>query len=234
MLKQKIYTAVLFDLDDTILDTSKYLVRPAMEKALNYLAVRGVISSVGEGFRFEITHRELLDKPLFFEALVKSHGKDFSDDNQKALTDEALGIYFGEPEESAIRTFPEAHEVLSALAVDYDLYLVTLGKPATQEKKVRVAKIEHFFRHIWFPDFKLHHNKEVTFRTLLETTRISPERILCVGNRIDNEIVNGKSLGMKTCWVEYGEHVDRRPTLPHEIPDFTIPSIRELISKCHL
>jgi FMN phosphatase YigB (HAD superfamily) len=235
-MKQKLYSAILFDLDDTLIDTTQYLVRPALKAAFARLAERGVLESIQEGLDFHHNHPELSDKPHFFEFLIqkKSEDKNIASADHQGLLDEILGIYFGEPKPEAVKTFPETHEVLSALATDYDLYLVSMGRPSTQERKVEAAGLTHFFTHCWFPDFRTHHNKEVIFRVMLGATRFPPARVLCVGNRIDQEIMNAKSLGMKTCWVEYGEHLDRRPQLHHEIPDFVVPSLRELIHTCHL
>ena len=194
----------------------------------------GVLRSVDDGENFQRSHPEILDKPQLFRLLVEEKAQHFSESQRREILDDALSLYFGEPEETMIRTFQETCEVLSALASDYDLYLVSLGNPIVQQKKVKAAGLNHFFKHAWFPDFKTHANKETTFQVMLEMTRIPPERVLCIGNRIDHEICNGKALGMKTCWIEYGEHVSHRPQLHHEMPDYTIPSIRELISTCRL
>lgn len=233
-MKRKLYTAIVFDLDDTLIDTTQYLVRPAMEKSFAKLIGLGVLSNPSDGHNFQKENPALADKIHFFTELIRQKRPELSEPQRDRLRDEVLAVYFGEPETGAIRTFPDAPEILSALTADYDLYLVSLGNPEIQEKKVAITGLAHFFRHSWFPDFRKHHDKEITLRTMLEVTRVSPERVLCIGNRIDHEIMNAKALGMKTCWMEYGEHLNRRPLLHHETPDFTIPSLKELIHTCQL
>lgn len=48
-----------------------------------------------------------------------------------------------------------------------------------------------------------------------------------VGDRLDNDIVPAKALGMKTLWVRQGFWRHTAPQAPEETPDFAVWSLRE-------
>jgi FMN phosphatase YigB (HAD superfamily) len=53
------------------------------------------------------------------------------------------------------------------------------------------------------------------------------ESVIVVGNRLDNEILAGNRLGMKTVWVRRGEGSGLMPSDETGEPDYVIPYIIE-------
>ena len=49
-----------------------------------------------------------------------------------------------------------------------------------------------------------------------------------VGDRIDNDVIPAKMIGMKTIRVRLGMHAQQEPRTPDERPDVEILSIQEL------
>jgi FMN phosphatase YigB (HAD superfamily) len=57
---------------------------------------------------------------------------------------------------------------------------------------------------------------------------VEPGECLMVGDRIDNDIIPARQLGMKAILVRVGLHRKQQPRIPFEIPDAEIEGIRGL------
>ena len=69
-------------------------------------------------------------------------------------------------------------------------------------------------------------NPEI-FRIALERANCLPENSLMVGDRIDNDILPAKKIGMKTVWVKQG-FAKYQPK--SDVPDYTIQTLDEISS----
>lgn len=67
------------------------------------------------------------------------------------------------------------------------------------------------------------------FLKALERAGCKPNEAVMVGDRLDNDIVPAKNLGMKTVWVRQGFAKYRNITDENEQPDFIIESIDDLL-----
>lgn len=63
------------------------------------------------------------------------------------------------------------------------------------------------------------------FDRILNRAGIKPEDAVFIGDRLDNDIIPAKSMGMSTIWVRQGRYRELEPRIPDEIPDATVPSI---------
>lgn len=68
--------------------------------------------------------------------------------------------------------------------------------------------------------FFLHYIKELG---------IDPENIIMIGDRLDNDIIPAKRLGIKTIQIKKGPYSILAPRIPDEIPDYTIYDIIEIL-----
>ncbi len=66
------------------------------------------------------------------------------------------------------------------------------------------------------------------FEIALERSKCKPDRAVMIGDRIDNDIVPAKSLGMHTIWIKQGFDQFWAITDELERPDFTVNSLSEL------
>jgi FMN phosphatase YigB (HAD superfamily) len=57
---------------------------------------------------------------------------------------------------------------------------------------------------------------------------VAPGECVMVGDRIDNDIIPARHLGMKTVLVRVGLHRKQQPRIPFEIPDAEIEGIKGL------
>jgi FMN phosphatase YigB (HAD superfamily) len=57
---------------------------------------------------------------------------------------------------------------------------------------------------------------------------VAPEASVMVGDRIDNDVVPAKSLGMRTVLFRTGRHAGQRPRSADEVPDGDVATVAEL------
>ncbi|MEQ1876832.1 MAG: HAD hydrolase-like protein, partial [Bdellovibrionia bacterium] len=111
---------------------------------------------------------------------------------------------------------------------------VTMGDPNTQQQKVANLKIAGFFSHVFYVDPPKSQTKTEAFSEILRVTGLKPGRVLCVGNRLDLEIAQGKALGLQTCFVQKGDYSELLPKDALEQPDYKIEQISEIMKACQL
>ncbi len=133
-----------------------------------------------------------------------------------------------------IYLFEGARELLLRLKSRYQLHLVTSGNPATQMSKIAILKLEPLFSSIHIADSNMAERKLLSFQKILSTTKADPRKCLSIGNRLNSEIADSKQLGMKTCWIRFGEDSHLEPTTPLEQPDFLFESVNALEDLCLL
>jgi FMN phosphatase YigB (HAD superfamily) len=227
------YKILIFDLDDTLLDTSRWVVPFAARESCQVMINHGLKANLEECIekRKEIHLKN--PRANAFELLVQHFGvkKNVVAEDVKAYGQKA---FFERNVNETIALFDGADEVLENLQGKYKLYMVTAGNLATQMQKIRKLHIESFFQNIFYIDPSQGMKKGDAFKALLDTHSYLPEEYLSIGNRADHEIAEAKDLKMKTCLVEYGEYVHLKPSRPEEIPDFRIRDIRELVVTCRL
>jgi putative hydrolase of the HAD superfamily len=66
------------------------------------------------------------------------------------------------------------------------------------------------------------------FQAAAETLGMTPAECIMVGDRIDNDIVPAKALGMAAILLRGGRHRRQRPRTPEEEPDVVVTDVLEL------
>jgi uncharacterized cofD-like protein len=210
--------AIIFDLDDTLYDTTAQRIDKALKAAVEAMVKSGLNCSVEDGFR---AIKEIIKKnPLGerFLKLAEQHNAD------EAVCEIGKKAYYGF-ESDELSLFPGVRELLKKLKNDYTLILVTFGEPKTQNKKVELLGIKELF------DISLitqNPDKEEVFLEALDKIGIKQNRILCVGDRIDSEIRIANKLGMTTVRIMHGMYQNLKAKSALENPDFTIKNLKEI------
>ena len=211
--------ALIFDLDDTLIDTAGQLLEPAHIEAATAMIQAGLAGSIED-----VSQRRI--------ELGRAHPGQSVD----LLTAQSFGCT--DPEEARaghdafyrrtvtrLDPFPEAPAILEALAPDRRLFLVTVGHPATQQTKVELTGLARHFEAIRYVDIAAP-DKQPAIAELL--TGIDPARAVVVGDRIDGELEAGRRLGCWTVRVDRGEGRWLRPKNPFQQPHYTIPGVEAL------
>lgn len=126
--------------------------------------------------------------------------------------------------------YPDAHSTLSALRdKGYRLGIIANQKPGTAER-LETWGLRQFFDVIAAsteigyakPD------KEI-FEKAFALAKCSAEESVMVGDRLDNDIIPAKALGMKTVWLKSGLAKYQGAGLGKGVADHQINSLSELL-----
>jgi len=224
---------LIFDLDDTLLDTSRQLLPQASRDACAAMIVAGLEGTLEECVKAWDEHHVNQDRHDVFAHLVNRFGVRTGTDTA-SVAKRGFHAFYNRKVESTITLFPKIREMLVDLHKNYGIHLVTAGNRTTQEEKIRILNICNLFDGIYHIDPSRGESKRDAFHQIMIKTARPPKRYLSIGNRIDSDIAEAKALGWKTCWVRYGEHSRMMPSTALEEPDFIIKVTNELTEKCHL
>ena len=98
-------------------------------------------------------------------------------------------------------------------------------------ERLKQLEIDTCFEMILSPgDYGLCKPDTRAFLRVLDYLEIQPQDALMVGDRLDNDIVPAKMLGMQTLHFRTAWHRDQRLRTPDERPDWTVYHIKDLIS----
>lgn len=138
------------------------------------------------------------------------------------------GVTLPEWDNSLEKLYEAVSEVLSALHGKYKLGIIANQSLGTQER-IDNWGIGKYFDVVMAsaeagcakPDPKI-------FTTALEKAGCEPSEAVMIGDRLDNDIIPAKRLGMKTVWVRQGYAVYQSIDEEDKRPDYIVDSIEEL------
>ena len=190
--------AIIFDLDDTLYDCSGTLVLKSKKLAAKIIS-KAIKCSEAEALKLQLELEERLGPKADISrkiANLYNLPEEFCEEISNTIN--TLEV------EDAI-LFPDAIDAINKLKrTGYKLFLVTLGKKEWQERKIKVLGLENVFDEIIITDNPL--GKEKCFKEILIKYNLEPEQVLCVGDKIKDEIEVGKKLGMSTVLMKHGRH----------------------------
>ncbi|AIF69046.1 haloacid dehalogenase [Palaeococcus pacificus DY20341] len=216
---------VLFDLDDTLVDTTK-LAERARRNAVENMVKHGLPVD------FETAYNELLD-------LINEYGSNFSRHfdyllrrldlsyNPKWVAAGVIGYH--NTKFTQLKDVKNAKKALIKLSsMGLRLGIVTDGDPIKQWEKILRLELEDFFEHVIISDFegvKKPHPK--IYQKALKLFGVEPEEAVMVGDRLYSDIYGAKNVGMHTVWFRYGKR--KNSDLDYrEYADFEIHDLLEL------
>jgi len=213
--------AVIFDLDDTLIDSAGVLVPAGHRQAAVAMVAAGLKASVEDVVRARM---ELFaqDPRADLEARVLA---------RFGATDPAIALagkvaYHKPLVPSEGLALPGAHAMLRRLMRDYPLFLVTRGDTAAQADKARKAKLVGSFDQIVY--VPLASDKRAAFTALLGRMGLAGGECVAIGDRPDAEIAAANALGMWTVRVHRGEFAALVPRTADEVPHWTVTDVREV------
>ncbi len=212
--------AIVFDLDDTLLDTSGLLLEPAHREACQAMISAGLDVTLDRLLATrEQLHRQHPREDL--DTLLCAH---FGQD-EPAIAQAGRKAFYQRP----IPDLPVSRDLLAMLDRLSDrctLLLVTSGDPVTQSEKIRQMRIGNRFQNLVY--VPLGQSKRDALEELIGEHQLEPARTLVVGDRVDSEIAAARRLGMRTVRVRGGEYGHLRPTSAEEQADWEVDSVLDL------
>ncbi len=212
---------IIFDLDDTLVDTSGCVTYYKLEGALEAMVKAGLV---------------LEDFSQGLELLRRLNETAFSAKAALAEFIELLGadplffeIGMQEIYESALPDLPlfpleGAVELLSLLKIYHRLALVTVGNPSIQMQKLKKAGIDSsvFSKILVTKEI----DKKPLYQQILDELGVSNREVLVCGDRISRDLTPARQLGFKTVLMKWGRGLTA--TLPSRDVDYSISSLNEL------
>lgn len=232
-MSQAPFDHLVFDLDDTLLDTFGQLIPRASKEACIAMIQAGLAADLETCLSARDQIAKTNGRADLYRHLVQRFGVR-EGASPEAVADAGHKAFHDRTVERDISLFAGTRDMLHDLRPRYRLYLVTAGSPGTQQEKIDILKLQNSFDEIHIVNIMRGETKGKTFASIQENHGGEPSRYLSVGNRLDTDIAPAKRLGWKTCWVTYGEYAYTSPSDEFEMPDFEISAMEELLSTCRL
>ncbi len=204
---------VVFDLDDTLIETSKCLTPLYLQIAYDAMGLEGTFE--------ELT--AINEKALTSRIALREFWGRYS--NKEEILQEGLNaLKTALPADAKIDPVPGAKEVLDALQVHHTLALVTAGHQQLQFQKMEKAGIqpEQFSKII----VSTGASKKLDYQNVLSELNFDPSNAIVCGDRVEVDLTPAKELGIYTVHFQNGR--GKIHTEPKESVDLTIKTLKEL------
>lgn len=213
---------IIFDLDDTLIDTSGCITPFKLQMALKKMVDLGLEVNDFEGAH---AHLKKLDaasqssqETLF--KFLESVGAEPSSFLEEALIEMKTIL----PSEFSISTLEGAGDVLRELRRDHQLALVTIGNRSLQLQKIAQAKIDpSLFSRLVIVEKG---GKKDHYQTLMRELNVFPESVIVCGDRIAIDLTPAKELGLKTVHMRWGRGLNSKE--PKSDVDYSISRLNEM------
>ena len=218
--------AIIFDLDDTLYDCSGTLVLRGRRQVAGIIA--GLINcSEEEAYSLQLEMDEKFGaKSNIYEKIVTLY-------NLPIRYAQELLEKFVHIDISDITVFSDVIDTLIQLKTrGYKLLLVTSGDKQIQGKKIDVLGLNNrYFEDIVITERNKDQSKKACFQEIMKRYDLQPEEVICVGDKIDDELTAGKSLGITTVMFEHGRHYKAYLKVQDKYikPDYFIKHIKDIL-----
>ena len=119
--------------------------------------------------------------------------------------------------------------IIKTLAEKYELGIIANQLDGLKEKLEAFGLLKYFKYIISSWDVQVMKPDVRIFEYALDKANCSAQEACMIGDRIDNDILPAKSLGMKTVWIKQGFGALQKPLSKSEEPDYTINKLSELL-----
>ena len=127
------------------------------------------------------------------------------------------------------KLYDEAPAVIKALSQKYELGIIANQLDGLAVRLDDFGLLQYFNYIISSWDLKIMKPDIRIFEYALDKANCTPQDVCMIGDRLDNDILPAKSLGMKTVWIKQGFGALQKPLAKSEEPDYTINNLAELI-----
>lgn len=127
------------------------------------------------------------------------------------------------------RLYPETAEVLKALKSKYKIGVIANQSLGTAERLKAWGILQFIDLVIASAEEGVSKPDPRIFEIALERANCKSENAVMIGDRIDNDVVPAKKMGMKTVWIRQGGGGLWQLQGPEQQPDFTVDNLGELV-----
>jgi putative hydrolase of the HAD superfamily len=227
--------ALLFDLDDTLLETHhahQTAIRISCERAAEHHP-EWTPERLQELFvaTYRVLEEQIESGELEFQTQLSFRQRTWEDTLRAcglspALGEELAHVYLAE-RRKRYRLYDDVAAALDAVVARYRLVLVTNGLGELQREKVTAVGLERWFPHVvvsgevrsWKPHAGI-------FQHALKLAEVEPSEALMIGDNLHRDVAGASALGIRTAWIRRYPHL-----LPVEEiqPDFEAEGLPALV-----
>jgi HAD superfamily hydrolase (TIGR01549 family) len=131
---------------------------------------------------------------------------------------------------SSEQVYPGVPDLLKELQAHYRLGMLANQPPQFLPRIEKLGLVSYFDLILGSDDIGLKKPDPAFFQLALDQFGLSPQEVLMVGDRLENDIRPAKSLGMKTIWVKQGVSRVESPLGEDEMPTASVGEITEIAS----
>ena len=215
------YKLIIFDLDDTLVDTAGSIGPLKLFDALQVMVEAGLkISSLNEAYKLlkKIDSTSPSGKETIKLFLAEIKAKD------DFLTIGVKEYYENIRQDFTMSALEDATEILIQLKAQYHLALVSIGIESQQFLKMKKANLDpRLFDRIFIVQ---ENSKKQWYEQLQREFSCLPEEVLVCGDRFTSDLQPAQELGFKTVHMRWGRGL-KQPIV--EKVDYTIEKLKELL-----
>lgn len=211
---------IVFDLDDTLIETSASISPFQLEQTFSLLLKEGLLIENSEKVLTKLLLEQKSDKSasLVLERFIFEN--QFDDKFYKVIK---KGLSTLLPATFKVKTFPKVKEILEILSGKHILCLVSRGEELYQQQKIQKAGIDcSLFSKIIITPKK---NKKFYYENLIN--EFGGSNFVVCGDNLDLDLIPAKELGGKTVLTSEGndtlDHLG-----PNEHIDYKIARFNEI------
>jgi putative hydrolase of the HAD superfamily len=218
---------IIFDLDDTLIDTTGSITPVKLEQALVKMVEAGLqAGDFQEALailkRLDLAAESASQTLLEFLEIINADKKYFDIGHAE--------IYGQLPVDFPVYPLDQALDVLSDLSDHHQLALVSMGKPDQQLLKLKNAGIDStIFSKILISEDR---DKKPHYKTILDELGFTPSQTLVCGDRVKRDLSPAKELGCITVHMQWGRGLSCLiSALPHYIAhdvDYAIKKLSQI------
>jgi FMN phosphatase YigB (HAD superfamily) len=217
---------IIFDLDDTLIDTFSMLIIPLEQKASKEMA-RTEASSLAPETLEEILLELRKRAPIDIENVLAEQFSIKTDAlvKRQSIIGNLKGIKLDK-----LVMHPEVQLLLHELKEKYQLFLFTEGNEDFQNRKINHLGIRDLFTEIRITS-TAEESKEMMIKALMQKSakdNLTSDSLLIIGNRLDKEIRAGNNLGIRTIWLRHGEGSNPSIDSQNGFPDYIVDNFLEI------
>jgi FMN phosphatase YigB (HAD superfamily) len=212
---------IIFDLDDTLIDTSGCSSPIKFRIALQVMIKSGLaVTSEDAAFTrlMQLNEQTTQGKESLRLLVEELHGT-------HEVLDAGIKAYYGGKQlDFPVHPLPGALDLLQTLSAEHELFLVSYGVPKEQFGKMAKAGIaKEMFKKVVVTN---EYNKGKSYLQLCNEFNVSPEQVIVIGDKYDTDLLPAKKLGMKTIHLAWGRG-KQFPPQPHQV-DYCIEDLQQV------
>jgi putative hydrolase of the HAD superfamily len=213
---------IIFDLDDTLVDTSGSITPIKLQMALERMVDAGLLLQNQED-ALDLLRRLDTSAESAREAL--SEFLEILGADEKFFTIGLQEIYGDLPLDIAVFPLNEVLEILAELKESHQLALVSVGKCEQQLLKMKKAGIDStIFSKIVISEDR---NKKPHYQAVVEELGFTPDETIVCGDKIGIDLSPAKELGCKTVHMRSGRGKNSLSPSKGDV-DFTINELKQI------